>query len=220
MQGPEFHSFAFISDDLLLVAFVDGGQLSFRVLLVTLGNSMSSAEDAQYLCEMWFPILWGTVEEVSIISEPSLTSMVPNIPAAPFTAFTDVLFMVTLRYSTGMDFELAVVFLIPRSTILYHVSCVSISSQKHLEWESWGPKGSRCESKWVIWVGQITQTQHLSKDYESERVVVCLCGTRGEITYGEGDASTPKGWCRRRQRALLTSRSDGWWRESKTRAFL
>ena len=143
MRGPEFHSFAFISDDLFLVAFVDGGQLSFRVLPVTLGNSMSSAEDAQYLCEMRFPILRGTVEEVSIISEPSSTSTVPNIPAAPFTAFTDVLFTVTLRYSVGMDFESAVVFLIPRSTILYHVSCVSISSQKHLEWESWGPKGSR-----------------------------------------------------------------------------
>ena len=36
----------------------------------------------------------------------------------------------------------------------------------------------------MIWVGQITQTQHLSKDYESERVVVCLRGTRGEIAYG------------------------------------
>ena len=53
-----------------------------------------------------------------------------------------------------------------------------------------------------------------------EQVVVCLCGTRGEIAYEEGDASTPKGWCRHRQRALLMSRSDRWWRESKTGAFL
>ena len=66
----------------------------------------------------------------------------------------------------------------------------------------------RCESKWVIWVRQITQTQHLSKDYGNEQVVVCLRSTRGEIAYGEGDASTQKGWCRHRQRALLMSRSD------------
>ena len=78
----------------------------------------------------------------------------------------------------------------------------------------------RCELKWVIWVGQITQTQHLSKDYKSEWVVVCLHSTRGEITYGEGDASTPKGWCRHRQRALLTSRSDRSWRGLKSGAFL
>ena len=38
----------------------------------------------------------------------------------------------------------------------------------------------------MIWVGQITQTQHLSKDYESERVVVCLRGTRGDSLMGRG----------------------------------
>ena len=58
------------------------------------------------------------------------------------------------------------------------------------------------------------------KGLRKEQVVVCLRGTRGEIAYGEGDASTPKGWCRRRQRALLMTRSDGWRRELKTRAFL
>ena len=86
---------------------------------------------------------------------------------------------------------------------------VTTTYHQHVWWQcgrdqfwSW-----HCESKWVIWVGQITQTQHLSKDYKNEQVVVCLHGTRGEIAYGEGDASTPKGWCRCRQRALLTSRS-------------
>ena len=31
------------------------------------------------------------------------------------------------------------------------------------------------------------------KGLRKEKVVVCLHGTRGEIAYGEGDASTPKG---------------------------
>ena len=58
------------------------------------------------------------------------------------------------------------------------------------------------------------------KGLRKEWVVVCLHGTRGEITYGEGDASTPKGWCRHRQRALLTTRSDERWWGMMPRAFL
>ena len=53
-----------------------------------------------------------------------------------------------------------------------------------------------------------------------EQVVVCLHGTRGEIAYGEGNASTSKGWCRHRQRALLMTRSHWRWRGLKSGAFL
>jgi len=128
------------------VAFVDhGGQVSLRVLAVTPGNSMSSAEDVQYLCELRLPILRADVEGVLIISEPSPTSTSPNIPAAPFTASTDVLFTVTLSYSMDTDDDdvSAVVLLVPRSTILHQVSCVSSSPQKYVGWESWGETGSR-----------------------------------------------------------------------------
>ena len=64
---------------------------------------------------------------------------------------------------------------------------------------------NRCESKWGFRSDK--QPQPTQQRTMKRRVVVCLRGTRGEITYGKGDASTPKGWCRRRQRALLTSRS-------------
>jgi len=105
---------------------------------------MSSAEDVQYLCELRLPILRADVEGVLIISEPSPTSTSPNIPAAPFTASTDVLFTVTLSYSMDTDDDVsAVVLLVPRSTILHQVSCVSSSPQKYVGWESWGETGSR-----------------------------------------------------------------------------
>ena len=102
------------------------------------------------------------------------------------------------------------VWMVPKVCLIYSL-CSQLTSM---------PDVRHCESKWVIWVGQITQTQRLSKDYKNERVVVCLHGTRGEITYGEGDASTTKGWCRHRQGALLMSRSDRSWWEWMPGAFL
>ena len=55
----------------------------------------------------------------------------------------------------------------------------------------WG----HCESKWVIWVGQTTQTQHQQRTTKWASGGVPPQYQRG-FTYGEGDASTPKGWCR------------------------
>ena len=42
-----------------------------------------------------------------------------------------------------------------------------------------------CESKWVIWVGHITQTQHQQRTMK-RWVVVCLCGIRGDLLMGRG----------------------------------
>ena len=145
ISAPEFHSFAFITDELLLVAFVDRDQVSLRVLAATSEGSVLAAEDIQYLCDLRFPILQANVEDVLITSDPSPTRTNSYIPVAPFTcSATDVLFTITLKYSmedpTGMDLEWAVVLLVPRSTILDRVSSSFGSS---LEWESWGPQGSR-----------------------------------------------------------------------------
>ena len=76
----------------------------------------------------------------------------------------------------------------------------------------------RCESKWRFRLDK--QPQPTQQRTTKRRVVVCLCGTRVEIAYGEGDASTPKEWCRCRQRALLMTRSDRRRRGMKTGAFL
>ena len=158
------------------MAFVDGGQVSLRVLAVTPGNSMSLAEDVQYLCELRFPQLRATVEDVSIISEPSPTSTVLNITAVPFTASTDVLFTVTLRYSMGTNFESALVLLVPRSTILYQVSCVSSSPQKYVGWETWGPTGSRMLDiePSDVWVCHSYGMKFIHKDGEANTSVYDL----------------------------------------------
>ena len=85
-------------------------------------------------------------------------------------------------------------------------------------WLAGGGKLKRCESKWGFRSDK--QPQPTQQRTTKRWVVVCLCGTRGEIAYGEGDASTPKGWCRCRERALLTSRSDRSRRGLKSGAFL
>lgn len=143
IQSRELHSFTFISDELVLATFTDEEQVSLRVLAVTRGISIPSEKDVQYLCELRFPMLRAMAEGISISSEPSPTSTTPN-NTAPFThSSTDVLFTVTLKYSMGRNPSSFIVLLVPRSTILHHILCVSTSSQKHLKWESWGPKGSR-----------------------------------------------------------------------------
>ena len=77
----------------------------------------------------------------------------------------------------------------------------------------------------VVWVrvSDLGQTNNpnttQTKDYEKESGGVPLWYQRG-FTYGKGDASTPKRWCRCRQRALLMTRSDRRQRGSKTGAFL
>lgn len=115
----------------------DDEQVSLRVLAV--GDTGS-----EYLCELRYPRLRTIVYEMSISSEPSPTSAISNIPAAPFThSSTDVLFTVTVTYSDSSSENEAITLLVPRSTILSQVSRVSASPQKYLEWESWGPTGSR-----------------------------------------------------------------------------
>jgi len=136
-----------MSDEVFLAAFLDSDeQVSLKVLSVTLGNPVFSAKDVQPLCELRYPRLRAIAEgiDILIISEPTPASTVSNLSAAPFTcSSTDILFTVTLRYAIGMDVESAVVLLVPRSTILHQVSCVSSSPQKYVGWESWGETGSR-----------------------------------------------------------------------------
>ena len=43
-----------------------------------------------------------------------------------------------------------------------------------------------CESKWVIWVGQITQTQHLSKDYKKSKWWCASAVPEGKSLMGKG----------------------------------
>ena len=77
---------------------------------------------------------------------------------------------------------------------------------------------THCESNWRFRSDK--QPQPTQQRTTKRWVVVCLHSTRGEIAYGEGDASTPKEWCRCRQRALLMTRSDWRQRGMKTGAFL
>ena len=143
VEDPEFTSFTFISDELVLVSFVDDdGQVSLRVLAVPSGHSVSSAREVEYLCELRYPRLRGDVRDIVIMQAPLPTSAGPDIPRAPFVhSSTDVLYTVMLY---TMDLGLGtVVLLVPRSTILNQVLSVAASPQKYLEWESWGPKGSR-----------------------------------------------------------------------------
>ena len=144
IENPKFTSFAFISDELVLVPFVDDdGQVSLRILTVPHGNSVSSARDVDYLCELRCPRLLDHVRDVVMIPGSLPASAGPDIPArAPFApSSTDVLFTVIL-YPMALVHG-TVVLLVPRSTILNQVSSVAASPQKYLGWESWGPKGSR-----------------------------------------------------------------------------
>ena len=43
-----------------------------------------------------------------------------------------------------------------------------------------------CELKWVIWVGQITQTQHLSKDYKKSKWWCASTVPQGRSLMGKG----------------------------------
>jgi len=148
IELPEFTSFTFISDELVLVSFVDDDddeQVSLRILAVPPGNYVSSAGDVEYLCEFRYPRLRASCNVNDVFITPALltASAVPDIPAAPFAhSSTDVLFTVTFKYAIDSDVE-TVVLLVPRSTILNQVSSIAGSSQKYLEWESWGPAGSR-----------------------------------------------------------------------------
>ena len=49
-----------------------------------------------------------------------------------------------------------------------------------------GKKPDRCESKGVIWVGQITQTQHLSKDYRKSEWWCASAVPEGKLLMGKG----------------------------------
>ena len=53
-----------------------------------------------------------------------------------------------------------------------------------------GPGGCnhfiQCESKWVIWVRQITHTQHLSKDYEKSKWWCASAVPEGKSLMGKG----------------------------------
>lgn len=132
-----------MSDEVLLAAFLEDGQVSLKVLSVAL-DSVSSAKDVQPLCELRYPGLRVVASDILIISEPIPASTVSNLSAAPFTcSSTDILFTVTLTYFMGSAFESAIVLLVPRSVILYQASRVSSSPQKYIEWELWGPQGSR-----------------------------------------------------------------------------
>ena len=128
------------------MSFVDDDeQVSLRILAVSPGNFVSSARDAEYLCELRYPRIRAScnVHDVSIASAPSTTSVLPGIPTAPFThSSTDVLFTVTFKYTIDSRVG-TVVLLVLRSTILNQVSSIAASSQKYLDWESWGPAGSR-----------------------------------------------------------------------------
>ncbi|KAL4078607.1 hypothetical protein V8B97DRAFT_1880936 [Scleroderma yunnanense] len=166
IRGREFRSFTFISDELILVVFISGGQVSLRILPV-IHELVSSASDVEYLCELRYPKLRATVDGVLIISEPSPTSTVPTNFQAPFTySSTDVLFTITLKYSLDTVSMSAVVLLVPRSTILSHVSSISTSPEKHLEWESWGAKGSRMLllAPSDIWVCHTYGMKYIHKD--------------------------------------------------------
>ena len=126
------------------MTFIDDyGQVSLRILAVLRGNPVSFAWDVEYLCELRYPRLRTFVDDTFITSAPLTTSAAPIIPVAPFAhSSTDVLFTVILKYTVDSGAG-AVILLVPRSTILNHISSVAASSQKYLEWESWGPKGSR-----------------------------------------------------------------------------
>ena len=69
-----------------------------------------------------------------------------------------------------------------------------------LQFTGWAFTYTHCESKWVIWVRQITQTQHLSKDYEKSEWWCASTVPEGKSLMGKGmllhqrdDADTDRG---------------------------
>lgn len=127
IEDPKFTSFTFKSDELVLVTFVDDDD-----------------GDVVYLCELRYPRLRGDVGVVRIIPASLPTSAGSGILAQiPFAhSSTDVLFTIVL-HPVGLVVHQVVVLFVPRSTILNQLSSVAANPQKYLEWESWGPEGSR-----------------------------------------------------------------------------
>ena len=60
------------------------------------------------------------------------------------------------------------------------------SHRKHVRNKYNPTRRMRCESKWVIWVGQITQTQHLSKDYKKSKWWCASAVPEGKSLMGKG----------------------------------
>ena len=153
---PEFQSFAFMTEDLILAAILrTDREPTLRVLrIAAYVNPVHSLEDIPYVCELQYPELQGNVEYFLIRAEPTPTWRPPAGLRVPFYGSRkDFIFTISTRILSGETHESTVLF-VPLSTLLSEVERSLNVPRRVVAWNAWGPSGTRmvCREPSETWV--------------------------------------------------------------------
>ncbi|KAG8213112.1 hypothetical protein J3R82DRAFT_11510 [Butyriboletus roseoflavus] len=156
IRTPEFQSFAFMTEDLILAAILRSDRVpTLQVLSVAAYvNPVHSLKDMPYICELQYPELQGTTEYFLIRSEPTPTWRPPAGSGIPFySSRRDFMFTISMRtlYDEVHD---STVLIVPLSTLLLEVERSHDVPRRNVAWDAWGPMGTRmvCREPSETWV--------------------------------------------------------------------
>ncbi|KAF9223672.1 hypothetical protein BS17DRAFT_781042 [Gyrodon lividus] len=154
---PQFRSFSFMTEDLILAAIIrSDDEPCLDVLSITgCSDPIQDVKDMPYVCELRYPAFKGHVEHILIRSEPTPSWRPPASLMVPFYASRkNFIFTITLRLITDNDAQENTVLLVPLSTLLSQVSLSRDTPQRRVIWKEWGPQGSRmiCRESSETWV--------------------------------------------------------------------
>ncbi|KIK99991.1 hypothetical protein PAXRUDRAFT_822178 [Paxillus rubicundulus Ve08.2h10] len=146
MRVLQLCSFAFMTEDLILVAIVRSVNEPCLVVLsiAACGNPIQAFEDMTYICELQYPALKYDVEDILIRSEPTPSWRPPASLAVPFyVSRKDFIFTISLRVTAGHEIRENTLLFVPLSTLLSQVALSYDAPQRRIAWKEWGPKGTR-----------------------------------------------------------------------------
>lgn len=106
---------------------------------------MVALEDSSYLCSFMLPVPgdWTERLDIEIQADPA-PSFVPDAAlSVPFFASREGrMNVVTLVLTNGIEIQ-SFAFMIPSSTLSKHITCLPAGQGHVLNWDEWGPNGSR-----------------------------------------------------------------------------
>lgn len=156
IRTPEFQSFAFMTEDLILAGILKSYmEPTLRVLsIAALANPVHSLEDMPYICELQYPELLANTEFFLIRSEPTPTWRPPTGSGVPFyCSRKDFIFTISMRNFLG-ELHGSTVLFVPLSTLLSEVERSHDVPRRNVAWSEWGPSGTRmiCRESSETWV--------------------------------------------------------------------
>ena len=156
IRTPNFRSFAFMTEDLILAGIVTARiDPALRVLsIAACVNPIRSLDDMPYICELQYPKSSGSTDYFLIRSEPTPSWRPPPGSGAPFyCSRKDFIFTISVRYSSDQIQEGTVLF-VPLSTLLLEAERSRHVPRRDVAWKDWGPSGARmvCKEPSETWV--------------------------------------------------------------------